>query len=90
MADEPFYAPNRRPPPPRVARPGEAIWSILVSHVTWSCELRFHGESVGWEAQILRDGDLVIARTFTVRAVAEAWALGERGDIERGWVDVED
>lgn len=21
----------------------------------WSCELRFHGESYGWEAQILRE-----------------------------------
>ena len=33
--------------------------------MTWSAELRYHGE-YGVEAQILRNGDLSIARTFFI------------------------
>jgi hypothetical protein len=50
--------------------------------VTWSCELRFHGESVGWEAQILRDGDLFIGRSFVLRDLAMGWAKNERDRLE--------
>jgi hypothetical protein len=62
-------------------RPGEALWSVQKGDVTWSCELRFH-ESVGWEAQILRDGDLVIGRTFILRDLAVGWAKNERDRLE--------
>ena len=47
-------------------------------HVTWSDELFFRGEGVGWEVQILRDGDLSFARTFILRDVAVGWAKNER------------
>jgi hypothetical protein len=50
--------------------------------VTWSAELFFRGESVGWEAQILRDGDLVIGRTFILRDLAVGWAKNERDRLE--------
>jgi hypothetical protein len=53
-------------------------------HVTWSCELRFHGESWGWEAQILRAGELVIGRRFDLSQLAEQWAEEERKAIEKG------
>jgi hypothetical protein len=46
------YSSNYRPPP-RLRPPTETLWKIRREHVTWSCELRFHGESYGWEAQIL-------------------------------------
>jgi hypothetical protein len=52
------------------------------ANVTWSCELRFHGESVRWEAQILRDGDLSLARTFILRDLAVGWAKNERDRLE--------
>ena len=52
-------------------------------NVTWSAELRFHGESVGWEAQILRDGELVIGRTFMLKELAVGWAEQERKHIKR-------
>jgi hypothetical protein len=74
---------NHRPAP-RVRRPGETLWTLRRDHVTWSCELRFHGESVGWEAQTLRDGELVIGRTFLLRRMAEAWAAEERQYREMG------
>jgi hypothetical protein len=63
-------------------RPGEPLWSTRRENVTWSCELRFHGESVGWEAQILKDGDLFIARTFVLRDLAMGWAKNERDRLE--------
>ena len=68
-------------------RPGEPLWSIRKDHVTWSCELRFHGESYGWEAQSLREGDLHIGRPFLLREQAERWAEQERDWIERGRPD---
>ena len=50
--------------------------------VTWSAELRHHGE-YGVESQILRDGDLRIARrTFTLRDLAIGWAKNERDRLE--------
>jgi hypothetical protein len=42
------------------------------------CELRFHGESYGWEAQILRNGELFAGQRFVLRRMAEAWAEAER------------
>ena len=49
--------------------------------MTWSAELRFHGE-YGVEAQILRNGDLNIARTFVLRDLAVGWAKNERDRLE--------
>jgi hypothetical protein len=84
VTDDAFYRPNRPPAPPRPPKPGEPIWSLRLEHVTWSCELRCHGESWGWEAQILREGELVIGRHFTLRRLAEQWAEEERKYLGRG------
>ena len=53
--------------------------------MTWSAELRFHGEDGedGVEAQILRNGELTIARTFVLRDLAVGWAKNERDRLER-------
>jgi hypothetical protein len=74
-----FYAPNHQAPQTK-PRPGEPLWSVRKDHVTWSAELRFHGE-FGVEAQILRDGGLVIGRRFDTRALAIQWAEEERKAI---------
>jgi hypothetical protein len=71
------YSSNYRPPP-RLRPPTETLWKIRREHVTWSCELRFHGESYGWEAQILRDSGLVIGRRFLLRELAIRWANEEQ------------
>jgi len=43
-----------------------------------TCELRFHGESYGWEALFRDDGELAIGRGgFATRAEAERWAREE-------------
>jgi hypothetical protein len=56
--------------------------------VTWSCELRFHGESYGWQATILRNGELAISQRFELREQAIYWSEEQRRDFERGWIDV--
>jgi hypothetical protein len=48
MSDDAFYRPNRTPPPRRQPTPGEPLWTLRLEHVTWSAELRCHGESWGW------------------------------------------
>jgi len=74
-------------PTPRVVpRPGQLLWEFRKDHVTYSCELRYHGEW-GVEAQILRDGDLCMRWRFNTRALAVQWAEGERRDIEAGRYD---
>ena len=84
-ADNPMLWNHR--PPRRQRRPGELIWTVRKDHVTWSCELHFRGESYGWEAQILREGDLHIGRRFLLREQAAKWAERERDWIERGQPD---
>src|SRR5262245_11477199 len=37
---------------------------------------------MGWEAQILRDGDLSFARTFILWDVAVGWAKNDRDRLE--------
>lgn len=89
MADEPFYTPGKKPTPIKHYRPEstERLWEIRKDHVTWSADLRFHGESYGWESMILRDGELVIGRRFVIKTAAIAWANEQRADIERGWTE---
>jgi hypothetical protein len=81
-----WYSPDRKPPPPRYYKPAttERLWELRKDHVTWSCDLRFHGESYGWESMILRDGELVISQPFILKAAAIGWANEQRGEIERG------
>jgi hypothetical protein len=56
-------------------------------HITWFCELRFHGESYGWDARILRAGDFFASHRFVLRAHAEEWANEQRQNIDKGWID---
>jgi hypothetical protein len=60
MNDEPFYSANQKPTPARVAKPGKLLFEFIRARARapMSCELRFHGESFGWEAQFFERGDL--------------------------------
>ena len=73
---------THKPAPRRRKTPEEPLWSVHRNNVTWSAALHFHGESVGWEAQIFRDGDLSIARTFVLRDLAVGGAKNERDRLE--------
>jgi hypothetical protein len=80
MTDDPLLW-THKPAPRCRPRPGESLWSVQKGDVTWSAELRHHGE-YGVEAQILRDGDLRIARTFVLKDLAVGWAKNERDRLE--------
>jgi len=82
VSDNPMHAGHR--PPVRQRKPGELLWPVRKDHVNWTCELKFHGESYGWEAQIYRETDFRIGRRFILREEAIGWAEQERQDIEKG------
>ena len=86
LADDDWYKPNPAPRPTRQPVPGEHLWSLRKNGKQIDCELRFHGESYGWECQCLHDGELAYGQRFGLRegAVAEAEARRQRL-AEDGW-----
>jgi hypothetical protein len=91
MSDEPFYAPNRKPAPPPTRPTGELLFKFVrvSDDAPMACELRFHGESYGWEAQFLERGELLVSRGgFITRALAVQWAEEERKAIVKGYVRI--
>jgi hypothetical protein len=85
MADGPkWFQPDYRFPERKPA-PGELLFEFVRAsdRASMSCELRFHGESFGWEAQLLARGELHVSRgAFPTRAAAVAWADGMRKAME--------
>jgi hypothetical protein len=66
-----------------VPRPAEPLWELRRDYVTWRCDLSYHGED-GVEAQILRDGALVIGRRFDLKEQAVQWGEEERKLLTKG------
>jgi hypothetical protein len=86
VTDEPFYSPNAKSATARVAKPGELLFEFVRAsdRAPMSCELRFHGESYGWEATFFERGDLLCSHgAFVTRKAAIAWAELEREAMER-------
>ena len=54
--------------------------------MTWTAELFFYGEGIGWEARIFRDGELSVARTYLLRDVAVGWAKNERDRLGKDYL----
>jgi len=69
--------------PRRQPRPGEPVWDVRVDHVTWSCKFRFHGEPYGWEAQILREDELVIGAPCRQEVFAARTPWARPGSSQR-------
>ena len=84
---DPDYTPFGKPQAARPRDPGEVLWTLRREGVDWSCELVFRGESYGWEARVLNQGELFISRRFILREAAVRWANEQQSDIERGWVE---
>jgi hypothetical protein len=60
--------------------PGELLFEFVRASdsAPMSSELRFHGESYGWEAQFLVRGELFYSHgAFVTRAAAIVWAEAE-------------
>ena len=76
MIDEPFYAPNRSPAPPRQPRRAEPLWAVQKDGRQLACELRDDG-AWGVELRVYRDGELLYGRRWATRALAlekaETW-----------------
>jgi hypothetical protein len=85
---EPFIPQLPTASSPTRNRPAEPLWNVQVNHLTWSCELRFHGETYGWEAQILWNGELFAAHgAFVLKGDACRWAVERRKHAERGFLE---
>jgi hypothetical protein len=66
---------NSPQPRPCKPRPCDPLWSVRHNHHAYAAQLRYHGE-YGVEAQILRDGDVLVGYRFQTRALAVLWAEG--------------
>jgi hypothetical protein len=85
MADDAFYSPGHVTAPRRTQQV-ESLWTVERAGVRFSAVLRFHGENYGWEAQLLRDGELAMGRCFILHDAAVRWADGERVALQaEGW-----
>jgi len=85
MSDEPFYAPNAKPPPLPQPVPGMPLWTLHKGPERIDCELRSHGEW-GWEVQLIRNGGFYAGRMFERREDALAHADELRADLRAmGW-----
>ena len=63
---------NSRRSPPRQPRPGELLFEFIRNsdRAPMACELRFHGESYGREAQFLERSEPLYGRGGFVRRAA--------------------
>jgi hypothetical protein len=84
--DRPFCAPRLPLFPPQPPTSGERLFEFVrdSDHAPIVCELWFHGETYGWEAQFFSRGTFVFSRSgFPIRALAVTWAWEERKAFER-------
>ena len=86
MSDVPFYAPDRKPDPPRQPRPGEHVWTMTIgSNICWA-ELR--ESAFGCELQILVNGELRVGHLHKDREWALAEAKIKRETlVVKGWAE---
>jgi hypothetical protein len=77
MSTDPAFLFNAPKRPPRQSKPGELLFEFIRAsdRAPMSCELRFHGESYGWEVQFFERGELRSGRgAFVTKALAILWA----------------
>ena len=85
MADD-WYTPTRPLASPRSPKPGTHVWTVRKNGRHVECELRFHGESYGWECQCLYDGELAYGRRFARHDLALDEAEAQRQRLlGEGW-----
>lgn len=87
--EEPFYAPFKKPAPPREPKPGLEVWRLRRGERVMTCELRDDDRaSAGFDVQLLEAGELLASRRCVnvegARFVAESY----RQDLLRtGWAE---
>lgn len=77
---------NAPKPAPQLSKPGEHVWSLHKNGRRVDCELRFHGESYGWECKCLYNGELAYGQRYLLRAGAlEEAETQRRRLVKEGW-----
>jgi hypothetical protein len=67
-------------------KPANPVSTLRKNPHRVDCELKFHGESYGWECLCLYDGELAYGRRFLVRAHAVEEAKRHRTRLlGEGW-----
>jgi hypothetical protein len=77
---------NSPKPPSRQPKRGEVLFDFVrpSDRAPMSCELRFHGQTYGWEAQFFERGELLFALgAFVTHQGAIQWAEDERQRLEQ-------
>ena len=69
----------------RTQQTGGPLWEMLKNGVTWSANMDFRGERLGWEVVLSRNGQRFNVQQFVNREKAEAWADKECIEIAMGW-----
>jgi hypothetical protein len=86
MPDPEWFAASKSPAQVRQPKPGERVWTLRKSGRQVDGELRFHGESYGWEFQRLHDGELSYGQRFVLKADAMREADWHRERLlQEGW-----
>ncbi len=86
MTDRPFYAPDHAGVQPRVASPGEGLWTLTKKGHACHAELR-QRPGDRWELQLFVDGEFRWGQLFVTRGRAEAESTLKRAALEQdGWV----
>jgi hypothetical protein len=94
MADDekPWFAPGLRgdhPAPIYTPHLRESVWTLTKHGKRLDCELRFHGESYGWECQCKHGGELAYGQRCIMRELALKEAEAQRQRlIGEGWATV--
>jgi hypothetical protein len=85
MSDDqqPFFAPNRRPPPARGPRATEHLWAIRRNGRQYDGELLDHG-TWGVEFQVLDEREWYYERRSPTRELALAEADDRKAEYLRG------
>ena len=86
MSNEPFYAPNLRPPA-RVPVAGVSVWELTRENHVARCEIRNDSRAgAGVDVQLIEDGELLLARRSATLEGAQYVADAFRQDYVRaGW-----
>jgi len=82
---DPSYTLLGKRPAPRPRDPADVVWTLRREGMDWTGELVFRDETYGWEARVLRRGELVISQRLFLREPAIGWANDQKQEIERGW-----
>jgi hypothetical protein len=85
--EQPFYAPDKRPAPPRTPKPGLQLWRLRKGDREMTCELRDDEKAgAGFDVQLIEAGELRASRRCVnaegARFVAESYRQ-ER--VRTGW-----